>query len=540
MCGIYGMVGAGAETVLPRMSAALVHRGPDGDGWAVRGAGGVGCRRLAIIDVAGGAQPLANETGDVIVVCNGEIYNSAPLRSALQSRGHRFRTRSDAEVLPHLYEDEGLDFVHALDGMFALALWDARRGRLVLEGDRARADRYWEVAPFLAAPPLPLGLDDAAAELRAHLVRAVRAALVSDVPLGVFLSGGLDSTAVTAVTRSVGGELNTFALGFAERGFDERDHAALAARALGTRHHTLTISPSLFLEGVRDLTPLIDEPLADPAWVPTFLLSRFARTHVKTVLVGEGADELFAGYPTYLGGALAARYARLPAGVRRALAAAAPAFGAPQGNTTVRYLLRRFLEEADLPAPARHRTWTGCVDAAHLAALATPGGPLALPPEPVALPARSAIDALLALDLTGYLTDDLLPKLDRASMAASLEGRAPFLDHRLVEFACRLPIEHKVRGLATKRVLRRAVADLVPPPIRRRVKRGLTVPLAAWLAGPLLPFARATLERLDPRVIRPEAVRTLIDEHVACRRDNRRQLWALIILQLWREGAGVA
>jgi len=613
MCGIYGMVGAGAETVLPRMSAALVHRGPDGDGWAVRGAGGVGCRRLAIIDVAGGAQPLANETGDVIVVCNGEIYNSAPLRSALQSRGHRFRTRSDAEVLPHLYEDEGLDFVHALDGMFALALWDARRGRLVLardrmgekplyhattaagflfasepkallasghagrepdwtalaaylrtgyvpnpasafaaiqkvppggrlvlEGESARADRYWEVAPFLAAPPLPLGLDDAAAELRAHLVRAVRAALVSDVPLGVFLSGGLDSTAVTAVTRSVGGELNTFALGFAERGFDERDHAALAARALGTRHHTLTISPSLFLEGVRDLTPLIDEPLADPAWVPTFLLSRFARTHVKTVLVGEGADELFAGYPTYLGGALAARYARLPAGVRRAVAAAAPALGAPLGNTTVRYLLRRFLEEADRPAPARHRAWTGCVDAARLAALATPGGPLALPPEPAALPARSAIDALLALDLTGYLTDDLLPKLDRASMAASLEGRAPFLDHRLVEFASRLPIEHKVRGLATKRVLRRAVADLVPPPIRRRVKRGLTVPLAAWLAGPLLPFARATLDRLDPGVIRPEAVRALLEEHVERRRDNRRELWALIVLQLWREGSGVA
>src|SRR5881398_2149838 len=606
MCGIYGMVGAGAETVLPRMSAALVHRGPDGDGWAVRGAGGVGCRRLAIIDVAGGAQPLANETGDVIVVCNGEIYNSAPLRSALQSRGHRFRTRSDAEVLPHLYEDEGLHFVHALDGMFALALWDARRGRLVLardrmgekplyhattaagflfasepkallasghvgrepdwaalsaylrtgyvpnpasafaaiqkvppggrlvlEGESARADRYWEVAPFLAAPPLPLGLDDAAAELRAHLVRAVRAALVSDVPLGVFLSGGLDSTAVTAVTRSVGGELNTFALGFAERGFDERDHAALAARALGTRHHTLTISPSLFLEGVRDLTPLIDEPLADPAWVPTFLLSRFARTHVKTVLVGEGADELFAGYPTYLGGALAARYARLPAGVRRAVAAAA--LGAPLGNTTVRYPLRRFLEEADRPAPARHRAWTGCVDAARLAALATPGGPLALPPEPAALPARSAIDALLALDLTGYLTDDLLPKLDRASMAASLEGRAPFLDHRLVEFACRLPIEHKVRGLATKRVLRRAVADLVPPPIRQRVKRGLTVPLAAWLAGPLLPFARATLDRLDPGVIRPEAVRALLEEHVERRRDNRRELWALIVLQLWRE-----
>src|SRR5437870_2982916 len=499
MCGIYGMVGADAEAVLPRMSAALVHRGPDGDGWAVRGAGGVGCRRLAIIDVAGGAQPLADETGDVIAVCNGEIYNHAALRAGLESRGHRFRTHSDAEVLPHLYEEQGTDFVHALDGMFGLALWDARRGRLVLARDR------------MGEKPLY------------HATTAAGFLFASE-PKALLASG------------HVGREPDWVALG----AYLRTGYVPNPARALGTRHHTLTITPSLFLEGVRDLAPLIDEPLADPAWVPTFLLSRFARTHVKTVLVGEGADELFAGYPTYLGGALAARYARLPAGVRRAVAAAAPALGAPQGNTTVRYLLRRFLEEADRPAPARHRAWTGCVDAARLAALATPGGPLAPPPEPAALPARSAVDALLALDLTGYLTDDLLPKLDRASMAASLEGRAPFLDHRLVEFASRLPIEHKVRGLATKRVLRRAVADLVPPPIRRRVKRGLTVPLAAWLAGPLLPFARATLDRLAPRVIRPEAVRALLDEHVARRRDNRRELWALIVLELSREGAVVA
>src|SRR5436309_2616693 len=500
MCGIYGMVGAGAEAALPRMSAALVHRGPDGDGWAMRGPGGVGCRRLAIIDVAGGAQPLANETGDVIAVCNGEIYNSAALRSALQSRGHRFRTRSDAEVLPHLYEDEGLDFLHALDGMFGLALWDARHRRLVLARDRMGEKPLYHATT-------PAGF------------------LFASEPKALLASG------------HVGREPDWAALAaYLRTGYVANPASAFAAIQKVPPGGRLVLEG----EGVRDLAPLIDEPLADPAWVPTFLLARFARTHVKTVLVGEGADELFAGYPTYLGGALAARYARLPAGVRRAVAAAAPALGAPQGNTTVRYLLRRFLEEADLPAPARHRAWTGCVDAAHIAALATPGGPLALPPEPVALPARSAIDALLALDLTGYLTDDLLPKLDRASMAASLEGRAPFLDHRLVEFASRLPIEHKVRGLATKRVLRRAVADLVPPPIRRRVKRGLTVPLAAWLAGPLLPFARATLDRLDPGVIRPEAVRALLEEHVERRRDNRRELWALIVLQLWREGSGVA
>ncbi|TMB04851.1 MAG: hypothetical protein E6J70_03310 [Deltaproteobacteria bacterium] len=201
----------------------------------------------------------------------------------------------------------------------------------------------------------------------------------------------------------------------------------------------------------------------------------------------------------------------------------------------MRYLLRRFLEAAEAPAAARHRAWTGCVGAELLASIAAPDGPLAAPPEPDTPPARSEVDALLALDLTGYLADDLLPKLDRATMAASLEGRAPYLDHHLVEFACRLPIALKLRGLSSKRVLRRAVADLVPAAIRRRVKRGLTVPLAAWLSGPLLPFARATLARLDPQVVRPDAVRALLEAHVAGRRDNRRELWALIMLQLWRE-----
>ena len=613
MCGIYGLVArdgaARAEAVLPRMATSLAHRGPDGDGTAISGQAALGCRRLAIIDVAGGAQPLRNEAGDVIAVCNGEIYNSASLRSALQARGHRFRTRSDAEVLPHLYEEYGLDFVQLLDGMFGLALWDARRarlvlardrlgekplyyaatpdgfffasepkallaggavadtpdwtalalylrtgyvpapasafreivklppgGRLVLEGEGLAVDRYWEVAPLLAAPALALDLDAAAETLRAHLERAVRAALVSDVPLGIFLSGGLDSTAIAALARpAVDGELATFALGFDVPGFDEREHAALAARALRTRHRTLTITPELFLEGLRGLVPLLDEPLADPALVPTFLLARFARSEVKVVLVGEGGDELFAGYPTYLGGRLSAGFRRLSPGLRRALAAAAPLLGAPRGNTTLRYLLRRFLEAAEAPAAARHRAWTGCVGAELLTAIAAPGGPLVAPPEPDTPPARTEVDALLALDLTGYLADDLLPKLDRATMAASLEGRAPYLDHHLVEFACRLPLALKLHGLSSKRVLRRAITDLVPAAIRRRVKRGLTVPLAAWLAGPLLPFARATLARLDAQVVRPEAVRALLNAHVAGRRDNRRELWALVMLQLWRE-----
>ena len=609
MCGIYGAVHRDPASVLPRMGETLVHRGPDGNGVAVRGRGGLGCRRLAIIDVEGGAQPIATEDGKVIAVCNGEIYNHATLRAGLERRGHVFRSRSDAEVIPHLYEERGPDCVEELAGMFALAIWDAGRERLVLARDRMgekplyyaatrsgllfgsepkailasgdvcadpdwgalsaylrkgyvpnprtafgalqklppagrlifggetlTADRYWDFAPFLSDPPLPITLEHATVAVRRHFEDAVEAAMVSDVPLGVFLSGGLDSTAVAAVAVALAGELATFAIRFDAPGFDEGEYAALAARRLGTRHRTLTITPASFLEGVQCLAPLVDEPLADPAFVPTFLLARFARSDVKAVLVGEGADELFAGYPTYIGAALASRYASAPAWVRRLLAAAAPALGASQGNTTPRYLLRRFIEAAEAPAAERHEAWMGCFDAERLAALATPGGPLRAAEAGAPVAARTEIDGLLGLDLRGYLADDLLPKLDRGTMAASLEGRAPYLDHRLVEFVCRLSIDLKLRGLVTKRVLRRAVADLVPKPIRRRVKRGLTVPLAAWLAGPLLPFARATLDRLDPHVFRPDGVRALLGEHVDRRRDNRRELWALIMLRLWQDG----
>ena len=591
-----------------RMGAALAHRGPDGDGARTAGDATLGCRRLAIMDVAGGAQPLTNEVGDVVVVCNGEIYNHATLRDRLIARGHCFRTRSDAEVLPHLYEEHGPELVHHLEGMFAFAIWDVRARRLVLARDRlgekplyyadagaalwfasepkallaaravgsepdwaplgaylcagyvpcpasafagiaklppggrlvrdpagVRVDRYWEAITWCAAPALPLSLPEAARRLRAELTHAVRAALMSDVPLGVFLSGGLDSTAIASLARPHVEELATFSVGFDVPGFDELAYAEHVAGSLGTRHRALTVTPALFLDGVHALTRRLDEPLADPALIPTFLLSRLAREDVKVVLVGEGGDELLAGYPTYLAPGLVAGYRRLPSAMRRGLAAATRSLGASAGNTTVRYLLRRFVEEANAPAAVRHRAWTGCMSPARLATLVPPGSPLQIPPEPTAFEARTEVDALLALDLEGYLPDDLLAKIDRAGMAASLEGRAPFVNHRLVEFACQLPIALKLRGLQTKRVLRHAMADVVPPAIVRRKKRGLTVPLAAWLAGPLHGFAADTLGRLDPRLIRHDAVRELLADHVARRRDNRRELWALVMLQLWLE-----
>ncbi len=610
MCGIYGVVAHRSQVLDPamlaRMAAALVHRGPDGNGVAIRDGAALGCRRLAIIDVEGGAQPLADESGEVLVVCNGEIYNHRALRAALEARGHRFRTSSDAEVIPHLYEERGTDFVDALEGMFGLALWDARTGRfvlardrigekplyyaltptalifasepkailatglvdptadgealggylrtgcvasprsafrkvaklvpgtrLVIEGETARIEPFWELSPHLAVPPIPADLPTAARGLKKELEHAVEAALESDVPVGVFLSGGLDSTAVAAIARARLGSLDTFTLGFDVPSFDERDYAALAARALGTRHHAITITPELFLEGLHELVGVLDEPLADQSFVPTYLLARYARTRVKVVLVGEGSDELFAGYPTYVGGLWAGRYRRLPVGIRNRLARLAPSLGSPHGNTTVRYMLRRFLEMADAPPATRHRAWTGCMSPADLESLVDPDGPLTRAPEPEPVAARSELDMLLGIDLTGHLRDELLTNLDRATMAASLEGRAPFLNHHLVEYACRLAPELKLRGIVGKRVLRRAVADLVPARIRQRVKRGMTVPLAIWFAGPLRPFVRDTLARLDPQVVRPQIVRTLFEDHVERRRDNRRELWALVVLQLW-------
>ncbi len=617
MCGIYGFVSYGPEpldvALLARMSETLVHRGPDGDGMRVRDGAGLGCRRLAIIDVGGGAQPLSNEDDDVVVVCNGEIYNHRVLRDELLRRGHRFRTASDAEVLPHLYEEDGLAFVDRLEGMFAIALWDARAGRLVLARDRigekplfyavtpsallfasepkailatglvrptadgaavtgflrtgyvatpqsgfagvgklvpgarlvaehgrVRIEPFWELTPRLAEPALDLDLDGAARALRHALEHAVDAALVSDVPVGVFLSGGLDSTSVATIARDrLGPSLDTFTLGFDVPSFDERSYANEIAATLGTRHHVVMVTPERFLEGLRRLAPLLDEPISDQSLVPTYLLACEARSRVKVVLVGEGSDELFAGYPTYIGGLWAARYNGLPPGLRRAVRALAPRLGAPHGNVTLRYLLRRFIEMADASPEVRHRAWTGCIGPDGVAALTAAGGPLVTAPAASPPPARSLLDLLLGLDLTGYLRDDLLTNLDRATMAASLEGRAPFLNHHLVELACRLAPELKLRGLVGKRVLRRAMADVVPRAIRWRIKRGLAVPLATWLAGPLLPFARETLARLDPAVVRPAVVRQLLADHVARRRDNRRELWALLVLQLWVDANGV-
>ena len=620
MCGIAGMASAarGADAaVLERMSAALVHRGPDSAGAAVEDGVGLAARRLAIIDLAGGDQPQRNEDGTVVVVQNGEIYNHAELRARLQAAGHRFATdHSDTEVLAHAYEEWGEAFVAELRGMFAVALWDGRRERLLLARDRFGIkplyyrDRGGELLfgselkallrhpdvsreldadalhAFLAFNSIPAPLTvfsevrklppghvlvwaaggirtfryarpgpvDAeavrredfaalAAELRERLRDSVRAHLVSDVPVGVLLSGGIDSSALTALASQESSErVSTFSIGFAERSFDELEHARAIARRYGTDHHELVLRPDA-AELLPEIVAAFDEPFADSSALPTYLVSRLAAEHVKVALSGEGGDELFGGYETYVADELAARVGRVAAW-GRPLAERLPS---TSGRVPLDYKLKRFTRAAALPPLERHHGWKEIFGAdlrAELLNGARGADPLELYRERYAETAGAEpLARLQDVDLGIYMVDDLLVKTDRMSMAHSLELRVPFLDRAVADLALALPTPYKVRGFAKKRLLRAAAEPLVGREIARGRKRGFSIPAAAWLRGEMLPFAREVLapERLRSQgLLRPEPVQRLIDEHVARREDHSRQLWGLMCLSLWQDTVAAA
>ncbi len=621
MCGIAGELrrdGAPADLAAVRaMTAALAHRGPDGAGEHADGAVALGMRRLALVDLPGGAQPVRSEDGSVVAVCNGEVYGFRALRDALARRGHRLRTGSDTEVLVHLYEERGPRFVADLRGMFALALWDARRARLVLARDRfgikplvyalddrrlafaselqallTRADVPRDVDPdavaqFLAvnavlAPrtmlravrKLPAGhllvadrhgvrldrfahdrpvaagqersepLADLAAELRERLRDSVRAHLDADVPVGVLLSGGVDSGAVAALAAAERGPgVPTFTVGFRERSFDELARARTVARRLRTDHHELVVGPE-HAELLPAVARSFDEPRGDATALPYWLLARLASGHVKAVLSGEGGDELFGGYQTYVAD-------RLGPCAAAAAAAVAPLVGrvpASSRRLSLDFKLRRLAGGHGLDALERHHAWKELLPAPVRAALlgddSDDGGagradPLAPYRARWAESAGAATVARLQhVDVGTFLADDLLLQADRAGMAHGLEVRVPFVDPVVAELAWALPTGAKLRGLQTKRVLRAAVAPLVPPEVVRGPKRGFVPPTAAWLRGPLHGFARevlgrATLERQG--VLRPEVVAGLLDRHVARREDLGRPLWALLAFTLWHE-----
>ena len=594
---------------LAAMNETLVHRGPDSEGSMIDGPCGLAMRRLSIIDLAGGDQPIANEDGRVQVIQNGEIYNYRELMDELRGRGHTFATHSDTEVMVHLYEERGPRFVEDLRGMFALAIWDARHGRLVLARDRfGIKPLYYRVADgevsfaselkallrqpgfsreidhealesFLAfnsvpapltifkevrklpaghllvvegreveisryARPAPVSTDqvrtendaDLAEELRERLRDSVRAHLVSDVPVGVLLSGGIDSCSLTALAAQESGyRVSTFSIGFEESSFDELDRARLVAQRYGTDHHELVLRPDA-VELLPKLVDAFDEPFGDSSALPTYLVSQLASDTVKVVLSGEGGDELFGGYYTYVADRLAPKVGRA-APLLRPLVERLPS---SSEKVSFDYKAKRFVRGAHLPPVERHHAWKEIFSpGAQRELLATPpsSDPLALYRARYAeTEGAQELARLQDLDLGIYLVDDLLVKTDRASMAHSLEARVPFMDPVVAELALALDTKQKVRGFAKKRLLRRAVAPLLPREIVRGRKQGFSIPVAAWLRGDLEPFARDVLSRETIErqgQLRPEAVTRVLDDHLSGREDLSRQIWGLLAFTLW-------
>ncbi len=619
MCGICGIYDFSCSerpdrALLEAMNETLAHRGPDGGGVHIDGGVGLAARRLAVIDLAHGDQPMCSDDGQVCVVQNGEILNHRELRQQLGSDGTRFRTECDTEVLLYLYLRDGPTFVEQLRGMFAIALWDRRRRLLMLARDRfgikplyyeLREDRIAfasELKALLCQPdfprevdhralhsflafnsiPAPLsifraarklppghlltctpegaaierfarpapaaetdlrheGTDELAEELRARLAESVRAHLLADVPVGVLLSGGVDSSGLTALAAQQSDErVRTFSIGFQERSFDELELARLVARRYGTDHHELVVSPDI-ADLLRTLAAAFDEPFADSSALPTYLVSELAASQVKVVLSGEGGDELFGGYETYAADQLALR-------IGSAAALLAPlAARLPSSNSRVsfEYRAKRFTRAAGLPPLERHHGWKEIFSAGQRAELLQPAwqdpgyDPLSAWRERFAETEGAPLLARLQdVDLGLYLADDLLVKTDRMSMAHSLEARVPYLDPVVSELALALPTQMKVRRLAKKRLLREALAPLVPREILRARKRGFSIPAAAWLRGPLAPFAREVLAKSRTTAqgfFDADAVSRLLHEHLARRQDHSRQIWGLMSFSLWAE-----
>ena len=586
---------------------------------------GLGVRRLAIIDPQGGHQPIHDETEDVWIVFNGEIYNFPELREQLTASGHRFYTRADTEVIVHAYETWGDDCVAQLNGVFGFAIWDRKRKRLLLARDRlgvkplyyaqssdaiafaselkalfaipwigrevdlealddylaleyvpsprsmiagvrklppghtlsweqasgeTRLRQYWDIELEAGEGPSDGVPVKARAETLRELIReCVRKELISDVPLGVFLSGGIDSSAVAAMmTQLRPGGVHTFSIGFSDPSFDESSYAREAAAHLGTQHHEMIFEPHLLTDLVPEVTAKLDEPLADASIVPTYLLSRFARESVTVALGGDGGDELFAGYPTLLAHRLTTAYQRLPRPMReRWVPAIVDRLPVSLDNLSFDFKLKRFVGSAARPLGERHVRWLGAFGPGERLGLLSQKVKDGLAESPKAdlvaehlarRPLKDPLNQVLYLDIKMYLENDILVKLDRASMMASLEARVPLLNRDLVEHVARLPIGLKLRGTRSKFLLKLAMKDLLPERIIRRGKKGFGMPVAKWLRGPLKEMALAAL---DPEKIRregyfePEFVQRLLDDHLSGRKDNRKQLWTLFVFERWHD-----
>lgn len=635
MCGIVGTAsvrGAPVDHALLRqMCDAIVHRGPDDEGYytsdAERGLGGLldgmarvglGMRRLSIIDLATGKQPIHNEDKTVWIVLNGEIYNYPELRVELESCGHTFYTNTDTEAIVHAYEEYGNDVPQHLRGMFAFALWDVARQQLLLARDRVgkkpllyanvggrlifasefqallahpdvsrevnkealsnylafmcipapqtafrhihklepghtliwkngefKTERYWSLD---FRQKTDLGEKEAGKRAVDLLRDAVRVRLMSDVPLGAFLSGGIDSSAVVALMSELSSErVKTFSIGFDEKDFSEIAHARRIAERFGTEHHEFVVRPNA-IEVLPTLVRHYGEPYADSSAIATYYLAKMTRQHVTVALNGDGGDECFAGYERYAAMRLGERYHKLPRLLRERVME--PAIAAiPEAGATRSRLgkARRFLDVVGRPTHERYLRWTSVFSDEMKAEVCTSGF---LTETTQAQAIRfvqpwfsgngeiEVVDRALMADTFNYLPNDLLVKVDIASMAVSLEARSPFLDHHVMEFAASLPARFKLRGLTTKYLLKKALRGLVPQENLTRSKMGFGVPIGQWFRSELKGLLNEAIlsdHSLGRGYFKPDAVRHLVDDHAAQRRDYSHQLWALLMLELWHQ-----
>lgn len=618
MCGIHGYLrldGAPADRApLDAMGAVTFHRGPDEGGVHIDGSCAIGMRRLSIIDVAGGHQPLRSADGTLTLVCNGEIYNYRELRAELQARGHTFATHSDCEVILPLYREMGDAFVERLNGMFGFALWDSMRRRLIVGRDRLGIKPIYtlrdstrfafasEAKALLALPGVTPTLDEEAlagylhlgyvaaphslfkgirklepatvlnvedgkisqrrywrvagsidtgrdaeqwiTAVRAQLEESVRMQMVSDVPIGAFLSGGIDSSAVVGMmSRHSSRPVKTYSIGFggsaADNFYNELPYARTIAQKFGTDHHEIVVTPD-----VVDLLPKLiwhlDEPIADTAFITTYLVSKFAREDVTVILSGVGGDEIFGGYRRYLGDHLHRRFAALPGWLQQLAVRTGRRLPADRHSpllNVARYA-KAFLAAADLPSDQRYGAFLQVHARAELDELLLTQREWH---DPIADAFRGAdsndpLNRMLVVDAETQLPDDLLLLTDRMTMATSLECRVPLLDHELVELTARIPADIKIKGGELKHLMKRALADLLPADILNRKKRGFGTPMGAWLKRDLAPMLRGVLSPsaiAERGLFKTDVVRKLIADHDANRIDGTDRLLALVNLEIW-------
>lgn len=632
MCGITGWINLDqsktkdhSEAVLHSMCETIYHRGPDSEGIWMDDLVALGMRRLSIIDLKTGDQPVFSEDRSVVAMQNGELYNYREVRDELEKKGHKFVTRTDTEIIPFLYEEYGEDFLDHLNGMFAIALWDTRLKKLILARDRfGEKPLYYgvfdgrliyasEPKAILAHPSVTAELDlealrhylsydyvpaprsiykgifklpaahvltvengeiktrrywnpswkkgneerengtrgtvrfaTSAAELRKLLSDAVRMRLVSDVPLGILLSGGVDSSTVAAfAVQHASEKVKTFSIGFEEDSFDESKYARQVAAHLGTEHYEATLSVETAADLISEIGTWLDEPLSDGSLIPTFMLARFVRHHVTVALGGDGGDELFAGYPMYYAHKVSNAYAAVPWLIRKGLIEpVVKRLPVSTENLSFEYKAKRFVRSSKYDMVERHHSWFGSFTQDEQRRLLTPQV-LEETSSDVYADARKMLDLCDAaneiermqfLDINYYMAEDILTKVDRAAMAVSLETRAPFLDPRVGEFAASIPLGFKLRGSQGKYILKTAVEDLLPHEILHRKKKGFGIPIAEWLKGRLNPLMH---DLLDAKRLREqglfdrEYVGKLIVEHEKGVASHHKQLWTLLVFQLW-------